>query len=263
MLRSLNDLEQYEMGATDGDIGRVVDFYFDDDTWVIRYLVVETGSWLSSRKVLISPMAVHGTDWNHERLPLMLTREQVKNAPSIDTDRPVSRQNEIEFLSYYGYPYYWSGGSLWGSELFPYALSPGYNGISEDPVERAAVNREISNRVWAEHKNDDPHLRSCKALIGHHIHATDGEIGHVSTLLVDEKSWAIRYMVVDTSNWWMGHRVLVAPQWITDISWANESVTVNLTRERIQTAKDFDSTAELNTERETALYRHHQQESYW
>jgi uncharacterized protein YrrD len=263
MLRSLNDLEQYEMGATDGDIGRVVDFYFDDDSWVIRYLVVETGNWLSSRKVLISPMAVQGTDWNHQRLPLMLTKEQIKNAPSIDTEKPVSRQTETEFLSYYGYPYYWGGGGLWGSELFPYALSPGYSGISEDPVERAAVNREISNRVWADQKNDDPHLRSCKALIGHHIHATNGEIGHVSTLLVDEKSWAIRYMVVDTSNWWMGHRVLVAPQWITDISWADESVTVNLTRERIQTAKDFDSTGELNTERETALYRHHQQQSYW
>lgn len=263
MLRSLNDLEQYEMGATDGDIGRVVDFYFDDHSWVIRYLVVETGSWLSSRKVLISPMAVRGTDWNHARLPLMLTKDQVKNAPDIDTHKPVSRQNEIEFMSYYGYPYYWGGDGLWGSEMFPYALSPNYNGVSEDPIERAAVNREMAKRVWAEHQNDDPHLRSCESLIGHHIHATDGEIGHVSTLLVDEKTWAVRYMVVDTSNWWMGHRVLVAPQWIKSISWADESVTVNVTRDRIQTAKDFDSTAELNTEREVQLYRHHQQNSYW
>ena len=263
MLRSLNDLENYEMGATDGDIGRVVDFYFDDHNWVIRYLVVETGTWLSSRKVLISPMAIRGTDWNHQRLPLMLTKDQVKNAPDIDTHRPVSRQNEIEFLSYYGYPYYWGGDGLWGSTMFPYALSPDYNGISENPVERASVNQEISDRVSAEHKNDDPHLRSCKSLIGHHIHATDGEIGHVSTLIVDEKTWAVRYMVVDTSNWWMGHRVLVAPQWINSISWENESVTVNVTRERIQTAKEFDSTGELNTDREVELYRHHEQNNYW
>ena len=147
--------------------------------------------------------------------------------------------------------------------MFPFALSPDYNGISENPIERDAVNREISKRVWAEHQNDDPHLRSCESLIGHHIHATDGEIGHVSTLIVDEKTWAVRYMVVDTSNWWLGHRVLVAPQWIKSISWANESVTVNVTRERIQTAKEFDSTAELNTEREAELYRHHQQNNYW
>jgi hypothetical protein len=119
MLRSMKDLENYAIRATDGIIGHVKDFYFDDGTWVVRYLVVETGSWLSSRKVLISPMAIGHPEWTGRVLPVSITKEQVKNSPDIDTDRPVSRQHERQYLEYYGYPFYWGGAGLWGAGVYP------------------------------------------------------------------------------------------------------------------------------------------------
>ena len=109
MLRSMKDLEDYAIRATDGTIGHVKDFHFDDKAWGIRYLVLDTGTWLSSRKVLISPIAIGHPDWAGKILPVSITKEQVKNSPDIDTDKPVSRHNEIRYRGYYGYPFYWGG----------------------------------------------------------------------------------------------------------------------------------------------------------
>ena len=136
MLRTAKDLENYAINATDGPIGHVKDFYFDDDAWVVRYLVVDAGSWLNSRKVLISPMSVHQPTWQERTLPVSLTKEQVKKSPVIDTDKPVSRQNEEQTLGYYGYPYYWGGAGIWGDGLYPYAMLPSYAGYGVDRAER-------------------------------------------------------------------------------------------------------------------------------
>ncbi len=119
MLRSMHDLQDYAIRATDGDIGHVKDFYFDDEWWAVRYLVVETGTWLSDRKVLISPIAIGRPNWTDKVLPVSITKEQVKDGPDIDTEKPVSRQHEISYLGYYGYPYYWDGGGLWGAGAYP------------------------------------------------------------------------------------------------------------------------------------------------
>jgi len=261
MLRSMKDLGQYAIGATDGPIGQVKDFYFDDEAWVIRYLVVETGSWLSSRKVLISPMSIRQPDWAGKLLPVAITRAQVENSPDIDTDKPVSRQHELEYLGYYGYPYYWGGEGLWGEGMSPYALMPLDPAV--DKAERR-LDEEAMARAEREHqRNDDPHLRSCQAVVGYHIHASDGEIGHVSGLLVDEATWAIRYLVVNTSNWWLGHEVLIAPQWISGVHWSDQSVSVGLTREAVKNAPPYDSTTELNRQREESLYEYYGRNVYW
>jgi hypothetical protein len=263
MLRSMKDLEQYAIGASDGPVGHVKDFYFDDDSWVIRYLVVETGSWLNSRKVLISPISIHHPNAVDHVLPVRITREQVKNSPDIDTDKPVSRQHEIEYLGYYGYPTYWGGVGMWGEGLYPYAMVPGYAGFEDDREARALEAEAYIRADRARHRNDDPHLRSCQAIIGYNIRAADGEIGHVESLIVDEETWAIRYMVVNTSNWWVGHQVLIAPQWITGVHWADQTVSVDLGRETIKDAPPYDSTATLNREHEMGLYDHYGREGYW
>lgn len=263
MLRSMNDLENYTIGATDGPIGQVKDFYFDDDAWAVRYLVVETGSWLNSRRVLISPIAVHHPDWAGRSLPVSITQAQVRNSPDIDTDKPVSRQHETDYLGYYGYPAYWGGMGLWGEGLYPYALEPGFAGYSIDQAERQREEAAFAQAERARHRQDDPHLRSCKVVTGYHVQALDGEIGHVEDLLVDEETWAIRYLVLNTSNWWMGHRVLVAPQWITGVHWSDESMAIDLTRASIQQAPPYDSSAELNRQREMGLYDHHGRKGYW
>ncbi len=113
-LRTVKDLRGYAIRATDGVIGKVDDLYFDDEDWAIRYLVVDTGGWLSGRKVLISPIAIGQPDWLDGVLPVALTKAKVEHAPDIDTRKPVSRQHEAVYLGYYGYPFYWGGAGMWG-----------------------------------------------------------------------------------------------------------------------------------------------------
>lgn len=254
MLRSMQELKNYTIGATDGEIGHVTDFFFDDESWVIRYLVVETGSWLMSRKVLISPYSVMQPDWMHKRLPVRINRDQVKNSPDIDTEKPVSRQHEMVYSNYYGYPYYWGGTGFWGDGQYFPVMALGGVGLNAVDVAKVAA---------AQHANDDPHLRSCNAVLGYHLHARDGDIGHVQGMLVDEETWALRYLVVDTTNWWGGHRVLISPNWIEVISWEDSTVSVNLTRQAVQASPGFDSTAELNRKHEMALHEHYQRSAYW
>jgi sporulation protein YlmC with PRC-barrel domain len=264
MLRSVQDLEGYAIGATDGKVGHVKDFYFDDKAWIIRYLVVETGSWLSSRKVLISPISISRPEWAARILPVSITKEQIKSSPDIDTDKPVSRQYEVSYLGYYGYPYYWGGAGVWGEEAYPGLMISGVSGIGMTPN---AIQREqeemYARAAESQHDNDNPRLRSCDAVTGYHIQAKDGEIGHVQGFLVDEQTWAIRYLIVDTSNWWIGHQVLIAPQWIQDVSWPDSRVTVNLSRQAVKDAPPYDPLAELDRARELGIYRHYGLPAYW
>ena len=263
MLHDLKKLEKYKISATDGEIGQVNDFYFDDDKWTVRYLVVEAGTWLSSRKVLISPISVQQPDAIAGTLAVSITMAQVQNSPDIDTDKPVSRQFEEQYLGYYGYPAYWDGGGMWGEGLYPYAMAPGYAGYGADKQERE---RELQTHLASErerHRNDDPHLRSCNEVIGYHIHATDGEIGHVAGFVLDDQTWAIRYLIIDTSNWWLGNKVLVAPHWTTGVRWSDRTVDVDLTRESIKNAPVYDGNAELTRDQELSLYRHYGRREYW
>jgi len=264
MLRSMSELEGYAIQATDGPIGHVKDFYFDDKSWVVRYLIVDTGSWLSSRKVLISPIAIGQSSLGDRILPASISREQVKNSPDIDTDKPVSRQHEMLYLGYYGYPYYWAGEGLWGQGAYPGAMPLGLGDGGSDAGRRhgqADAGRADAN--GDDGQQGDPHLRSCNALMSYHIEASDGGLGHVQGLLFDEDTWAIRYLIVDTSNWWLGHQVLIAPQWIQDVSWPDATVSVSLTQQAVKDAPPYDRTVPLNRNQEMHLYKHHGRAGYW
>ena len=264
MLRSLKEMENYSVLAKDGPIGEVKDFYFDDEKWVIRYLIVDTGNWLASRKVLVSPLALGHPDWAKKMLPVSLTREQVKNCPGIDTDQPVSRQYERGFLGYYGYPYYWGSEELWAGNVYPNMMMPGYGGFASmpDPIQ-SSEDLDYARDAAAQHQNDDPHLRSCKAVTGYHVHATDGDIGHVQGFLVDQDTWAIRYIIVDTSNWWLGHQVLIAPIWMQDINRPEETVSLALTREAVKNSPAYDPAKPLDREHEARLHEHYGHSGYW
>jgi hypothetical protein len=242
----------------------VKDVYFDDEAWVIRYLVVDTGTSLSSRKVLISPIAIGQPNWTDKVLPVSITKEQVKNSPDIDTQKPVSRQHEVRYLGHYGYPYYWGGTGLWGNGPYPNTIATGFAGYVSMPraiqpeAEQASTHAEAS-----QHQGDNLHLRSYKAVTGHHIQATDGDIGHLQGLLVDDETWAIRYLIVNTSNWWLGHDVLVAPQWIQHVNWPDATVAVNLKRQAVKDAPPYDSTAQLDRLQEVAIHEHYRCPGYW
>jgi sporulation protein YlmC with PRC-barrel domain len=249
MLRSIKSFEGYKVRATDDDVGSVRDFYFDDEHWAIRYLVVDTGAFFSGRRVLVSPVSFRDADWSTRRFHLALTRERVKNSPSIDLDKPVSRQHEREYYRYYGWPYYWgfNGAGIWGGELYPGVLG----------------SRPWVEQHQPEEDKGDPHLRSVREVVGYHIQGTDGEIGHVDDFMVDDETWAIRYLVIDTRNWWLDRKVLVAPHWAERISWAENKVFVDLPRQKIKDGPEWHAGALVNREYEARLYDYYGRPAYW
>jgi sporulation protein YlmC with PRC-barrel domain len=259
MLCSANELEGFEIVATDGEIGTVGQFYFDDERWAVRYIIVDTGTWLSGRQVLISPFSVTKVDRGNKKLQVSLTRSQVEMSPLIDTHKPVSRQMEAAHSDYYGYPHYWKSPLLWGVEERP--------AITRQPSARAATAHEsaASTATTAEMPvvSDDVHLRSAQEVGSYFIEAADGEIGHVDDLIVDDETWAIRYLIVDTGNWWPGKRVLISPQWISSIEWAQSKVHVHLSRDGVKKSPTYDSSMLVSRDYEQQLYGHYGQPGYW
>jgi hypothetical protein len=218
----MKELRGYAIRTTDGDIGKVYEFYLDDAAWTVRYMVVDIGGWLSGRPVLIPRAALGQADSKAHILPVELTKMQVEKCPDIDASKPVYRQQSSRLPN--DWPLYWGGGRLLIAGIFdgyPYGKSKG----RKRPIE--------------EH-NDDPHLRSTREVSGYRIHAGDATIGHVEDFIVDDDSWVVRYMVVDTRNWLPGKKVLVATRWVQEIRWASYSVYVNLHREAIQQLPKFD-----------------------
>jgi hypothetical protein len=244
-------LKDFVIHATDGELGSVHQLYFDDETWAIRYLIVDTGGWLGGRRVLISPFSIIRTDWDAKRLDVALTKQQVENSPKIDTHRPVSRQHEAAYLGYYGFPNYWGGPFLWGT-----AYSPTGVAVSATPSAKM-----LAARIRRE--STDSHLRSTEAVTGYHIEAADGEIGHVDGFVVDDEAWAIRYIEVATRNWLPGKKVLVSPAWIERVSWTNSKVYVGLSREAIKDAPEYVESRPINREYENRLYFHYGRPPYW
>jgi hypothetical protein len=247
MLTNNKDLKGLVIRATDGEIGKVEELYFDDELWAIRYLTVETGNWLGERKVLISPFAILQTDWKTGRIDVSLTRKQIENSPNIDTHRPVSRQHEADYFGYYGYPYYWEGPYMWGPRYYPMGM---------DPIKTPHAKRSGKG-------SNDSHLRSTEGVGGYHIEAQDGEIGHVGQFIVDDQAWAIRYLEVATKNWWPGKTVLLSPAWVERVSWEESKVFVAVTREAIQTGPEYIDSTPITREYENKLYFHYGRPPYW
>ena len=264
MLRTMKSMEGYAIGALDGAIGHVKDFYFDDEAWVVRYLVVETGEWLERRKVLISPISIGEPNWTAKIFPVSITQAQVKASPNIDTDKPVSRQHEEGYLRYFDYPYYWGGASLWGGGLYAGALifeNPNYASAAYDA--QALVAAQAAQAHAKTHSHDNAHLRSGNAVKHYSVHATDGDIGRVEGLLVDDMTWAIRYLIVSTSKWWGGHEVLIAPEWIDDINWSEGRFVVELSRQAVKDSPPYDAAKPLTRELETGTFKHYGRDGYW
>lgn len=249
MLRSLKDLEGYALHASDGDIGKVMDFLLDDERWTIRYLVADTGGFLSGRRVLISPISFRQADWQSGRFHVALTKGKVESSPGIDTDKPVSRRREEEYSRYYGYPVYWGSPGLWGMSTYPIALAT--QAQSEAPPEAPSESE------------DEVHLRSAKEVRGYHIQGSDAEIGHVEDFVVDDETWTIRYLVIDTRNWWFGKKVLVSPEWAQRISWDQRKVHVDLSRSAIEKSPEWDPAAAVDREYEARLYDYYRRPAYW
>ena len=243
MLRSIKEINGYKISATDGNIGKVHDFFFDDEIWAIRYFVVDLGTWIPGRKVLLIPSVFGEAEWKTLTIPVRLTKDQIRQSPDMRTDIPVSRQEEIKLHEHYTWVPYWAAP--------PPGVAP--------PVELLQDEKDAEKEL----QHADPHLRSVREVTGYHIQASDGEIGHVEEFIVDDTDWFIRYMVIDTRNWLPGRKVLVSPGWIDQISWRESKVFVDLPKEMIKKSPEYDPSAPINREYEERLYDFYGRPKYW
>lgn len=250
MLRRIHEFRGYALGARDDEFGRVKDIYFDDHSWTIRYLVVDTGKWLSQRKVLISPHSVVSIREKDKAVDLNLTREQIENSPPIEHDMPVSRQFEADYYRYYNYPFYWHGAGMWGPATIPMVGAPEQTWPAEGPGKPPQG-------------KGDPHLRSARDVTGYHIQARDKQIGHLEDFIFDDTHWAIDYLVVDTKNWLPGKKVLVSPDWVKNVDWQMSKVETILDSQTIETAPEYDPSQFITRDYEAQLFAHYGQRPYW
>lgn len=249
MLLLQSELRNFRLRAKDGEIGRSRDFLFDDEKWTLRYLEANTGKWLLGRRVLISPLCLQEPDLKAREIPVALSTQEIEDAPGVDQDEPISEQFEREYYGYYGYPYYWVGGDVWGLHGYPTDLVQQANYQQEPP------------KPEQEEKIRKSHLRSMHELNGYRIHASDGEIGHVEDFVVDTASWSVRYLVVDIRRFLPGPSVLIAPQWVDRISWHEKEVFVDVGKASIETAPRFEPP--VTREDEVEVFKHFSRDPYW
>jgi hypothetical protein len=184
---------------------------------------------------------------------------------------PLSRQMEAAYSNYYGYPYYWSSPFLWGAEERPVLASrrspTAMYTATARPTARAITSKghPATAGTAAETRviSEEVHLRSTQVVASYQVEATDGEIGYVEDFILEDDSWTIRYLAIDTRNWLPGKKVLVSPQWISSIDWTQGEVHINLSREGLKQSPEYDNSKLISREYETQLYRHHGQTGYW
>jgi hypothetical protein len=255
MLFNAKDLEGARLAAVDGAIGEVEECFFDDEKWTVRYLVVDTGGWLSGRRVLILPSSVRDVEVADRRVVVTLTRKQVEDSPDVDAHQPISRRKERALLTYYGLPPYW----------VPLPLDPVVMPIpmplTADPSD--AAKQETQQAGQSESDDEDAHLHSTRDVGGYEIQARDGEIGAVDDFLIDDHSWTIRWVVVDTARWLPGKKVLVSPEWVDAVAWGDRALRVALTRDQIQNAPEYDPDEPVRREYEVRLFEYYGRRSYW
>jgi hypothetical protein len=254
MLWNASTINGYTIAASDGKIGTIRDLLFDDTSWLVRWLVVDTGNWLSGRKVLLPCSALGCLDAKEDQCSIKLTTQQIKDSPDIDTDRPVSRQMETSVYGHYGYSPSWNSdygymggmgymGGYMGTYVGGYSYMGGMGGAMLISPESRRREEEIAD---AQRNRDDVHLRSVEAVIGYHIHASDGEIGHTKDFLIEDADWSIRYLVVDTKNWWPGKKVLISPRSIKEINWSAQLVNIDVDRQKVKDSPAFDASLTID-----------------
>lgn len=195
MIRNLQDLNGARVIATDGTIGKVADFLFDDRSWTIRYLVVDVRTWMVRHDVVIPVEAITHLDWGNCRFQVELTRDQVRGSPDLDSRKPVTRQQEMAVRKHYGWPNYWRDVGF---------SSPG-RGKHDFPAA----------------SGDDPHLRSTEEIAGYGVWEVNQEVGHIESFIMSDSTWQIGYLGVKTGSWLHHHSMLIPTPWVESISWSD------------------------------------------
>ncbi len=247
MLRNLADLRRFTIDAVNGELGTIHDFLFDDHAWVIRYFVVDAGPWLMNRRVLLSPVDVARADWTAARLRMVLTRDQIREAPAPNVNPPVSRQEEERLVAHYAWPAYWG---------MPAPAGAG------SAAQRRRMKAEVEAYASGP-RDDDPHLRSVREVVGYEVMARGGPIGDLADFVVDDADWTVRYLAVELPEALAGRRVLVAPPWVGDVDWHKGTAKVEVDRRQVEQAPPHDPSGPVTRAYERELHEAFGRTPYW
>lgn len=288
MLRKATEIMGYNISATDGEIGHVEDFYIDiddhriedphgnrqrDHGWNVRYMVVDTGFWIFGRKVLIAPEALGTPNWDHNIMPVDMTKEEIENSPEIPEGQPISRAYETELRGYYGWPIYW-GAPVASPTTAPATMSP-TTGRSFSHDAHMATNIETRSQLGpgqepvpqevteALNSADRPPIQSLDSFRNFNIEAEDGSIGRVDDVFIDDADWKVRYLLIDTGQWLPGRKVLISPDWVEMVDLHDSKVHVKMTKEQIENSPEYDPSGPLGRDYEGALYNYYHHRTYW
>lgn len=234
MLFAVSGLIGCSVEASDGAVGAIKDFLFDAENWKIRWMEVEPGERLMGRRVLIHPSSIEPLDVSAPRggLPMLsfqhtpsvslwLTKEKIEAAPAPPEQAPVTREIESQLCAYYGFDPDWADAD---------GAAAGDSG--------------------------DRRLVSAVSVKGCHVHATDGDFGHVENLLADDVKWDIRYLVIATRNWLPGRHVVLAPHAVTGVETGKGRVDVNVTEEQVKSSPEWDPLTIADEVAEASFHRH-------
>ncbi|GGD02692.1 hypothetical protein GCM10007216_36830 [Thalassobacillus devorans] len=260
MLYFASTLKNYNIQANDGELGKVKDLYFDDKKWTVRYLVADTRKWLPGKKVVVSPSGVKAVDTGEEVVHVENNKEDIRHNATLEEKQDFSYEKEMELSDTFGWKQYWAGEFLWGGYLTPM-----------DPVEEPA--RAAEPQTTQEPPiNDNVHdrkdkLRSSESIKGEFkhgvVHGENGKIGYIKDLMIDEGTWRIRYLLVDTSEWSTNERVLLSPDWLQSVDWLTNDFYIDLKLETIEDGPNYEKDQTVTKEFEEMIYRKYRKEPYW
>lgn len=254
MLQAAKKFISIKVQCLDGECGHIRDIYFDDDKWTVRYFLLDTGKWLPGELVLVSPLAVDEIDFKNKILEINLTREQIEKSPKPSEHKPISRQMEEKYANYYDYPLYWPGSGIWPAVGYDLAYYASFKNHRISDAEKKDESQEV--------KKEDRHLRTINETKGYFIEAINSRFGHVEDFVIDDETWELRYLVVDTINWWPSKSVIISPQWVKNIDWAESKIVLNLEKEKIKNSPTY-SEENLDRDYEINLYDYYQEPKYW
>ncbi len=251
MMRNLKELLDYTARSTDGEIGTVYDFYFDENAWMVRYLVVKGGDWVDNRLLLFAPQALGQPDTQEKIYPVSLSSEVIQNSPIIRTDQPVEREDEVRLREYYAWPLDWNPED-------PGGLGPG--SVAAYPLVELA---EQMNQNAPATPPQGVIMRSVRHTIGFSIQARDGSVGEVDDFIIEDETWRILYLVASAGSWLHSRKVLVSPTWVEQVDWDKQTLNVDLKQETIKNSPEYDPSVPLERSYESRLYKYYGRDVYW
>jgi len=244
MLRHASKIIGCDVVSSDGSVGKVHDILFDEVSWTFQHLVADIGSWLAGERVLLPLAAVGEVDEVERQLQVHLTKGEIEHCSGVSTCTTASEEAQVLLGKYW----------MWTTTSFAH-LPPEASRVMDSEA-TADEKEEVEDKV-------ESRLRSVRESDGYHIAAPDGDIGHLTELVVDSDTWQIQYLVVNTGNWLLRRNVLIPRAALESIHWADRKVHLSITKNEIKNSPEYDPKEMLDRDYEQTLHDHYGHRPYW